>query len=221
MNNNKEFKIRASANGQIMGVRGLGKTGETYVKKWLLSNQFNRQFEIKNKYLERGNVSENESIEFASKMLNIELHKNEKYFENDFFSGTPDVIYKDELVIDMKNSWDWSTFPFFDKDITNSDYYGQLQVYMNLTGIKKAKLIYTLLDTPEHLIEKEAWYYCKNLGLEELDFDIFETFQNKMTYSDIEEKDRIKIFNIDYDSEFIEKLENRVLYCRKLIKKEY
>lgn len=220
MNNNKEFKIRASANGQIMGVRGLGKTGQNYIEKWIMSNIFNRSFEIKNKFLDKGNICENESIQFAAKILGIELFKNEQYFENDFFTGTPDIIYNKECVIDMKNSWSWETFPLLENDITNSDYYGQLQVYMNLTGIKKAKLIYTMLDTPEHLIEKEAWYYCKSLGLEELDIDIFEEFQAKMTYPDIEEKNKIKIFDIDYDPKFIEKLESRVLMCRQIIENE-
>lgn len=215
----KEFKIRASANAQINGARGLGKTGETYIKKWRLAEKFKRNVEIKNKYLERGNVSEDESVAFAGNYLGLKLFKNEQYFENDFFTGTPDIIIGKELIIDMKNSWDWSTFPFFETEIPTKDYFGQLQIYMNLTGIKKAKLIYALLDTPEHLIEKEAWYHCKNLGLEELDVEIFEEFQKKMTYSDIPKKDRIKVFDIDYDPVFIEKIKKRVLECRLLINK--
>ena len=200
-----------------MSEKGLGKTGETYLKQWAKSKIFNRTHEIKNRFLEKGNVVEYESIMVLSDFLNIELNKNYDFFSDDFFIGTPDIITED-LIIDVKNCWDWSTFPYYEKECDNKNYEYQLQGYMHLTGRKKAQLIYLLSDTPEFLIEKEAFYFCRNQGYEELDMDLFDKFKDKMTYSDIDIKDKIKIFNINYNAEVIEKIKLRVEECRNYLK---
>ena len=212
----KQFKIRCSQIGQIMGIKGLGKTGETYLKDWLKSQIFNRQIEIKSKYLQKGNACEDWAIDFLADQFGIDLLKNEIHFENDYFTGTPDLITSD-CIIDIKNSWDWPTFPYLDTENKNYDYELQLQGYMNLTGIKKAKLIYFLSDTPDELIEKEAYYYCKSIGLLELDFDIFEKFKAKMTYSDIPDLKRYKVFEFEFNPILINSIENRVLESRKYL----
>lgn len=210
----KEFKIRCSAIGDIMGAKGLGKTGETYLKNWAKSQFFNRKIEIKSKYLSKGNLVEFESIKFIEKYLELGiLEKNEQYFANDFLQGTPDII-TDDYVIDVKNSWDWSTFPLFDTEIPNSDYAYQLQGYMELTGKRKALLVYILSDTPENIIEKEAYYFCKSQGFDELDYEIFEQFKSKMTYSDIADLKRFKVFELNYDESIIEKIKTRVIECK-------
>jgi len=144
----KEFKIRASASGKIMGIKALGKTGETYCENWLKEQLYKRKIEFSNKYTEKGLIMEDNSIDYVADQLGYGfLAKNEQYFENDFFTGTPDIILKDH-VIDVKNSWDFSTFPLFDNEVPNSDYYFQAQVYMELCGVDSYKLIYVLSDTP-------------------------------------------------------------------------
>ena len=210
-----EFKIRASACGKIMGKRGLGKTGETYAEMWLKGKIYNRRHEIKSKYLEKGNIMEDNSLDEVAKNLGLGiLIKNEKHFDTDYMNGTPDAILKD-LVIDGKNSWSWETFPLLDTGIPNDDYYWQLQVYMELTKKKKAKLIYTLLDTPMHLIEREAKWYCINNGYDGLQNDILKKFVAKMTYGDIPEKYKYKCFDIERNDADIELIKIRVLECRE------
>lgn len=213
----KDFKIRASACGNIMGVRGLGKTGETYVKDWLKGQIYNRQRDISNKYTQKGNEVEDNSIDFVCEQLDLGfVLKNEKFFENDFCQGTPDLILP-ELIIDVKNSWDAHTFPLFEEGLPNSDYFYQAQIYMELVGCENYKVVYVLSDTPEHLIEKEAYWYCKNNGYDELDLDILEQFTAKMTYSDIPDRLKIKVFDIKKDEAVIDKIKNRVIECRQII----
>ena len=107
------------------------------------------------------------------------------------------------------------TFPFFEIEIPNTDYYWQLQGYMALTGKTKAKLIYTLTDTPKHIIESEAKKYAWSNGYE---FEyVIEEFTRKMTYSDIDVKKRIKIYEIERNEVDIAKIYERVLECRKII----
>ena len=151
----KQFKISPSQCGKIMTnarKKGeLSKTTITYVDEWIKEQIYGRRKQLDNKYLDKGNDVENESIEYISEHLNIKgINKNEKTFDNEFMVGTPDVITTD-TVIDMKNSWDCFTFPLLEKEVPNKDYFYQLQCYMALTGKKKAKLIYTLMNTPEDL----------------------------------------------------------------------
>jgi len=213
----KEFKIRASACGKIMGVRGLGKNGETYCKDWLKGQIYNRKREINTKYTQKGNEVEDNSIDFISEQLDLGfVLKNEKFFENDFCQGTPDIIIP-ELIIDVKNSWDVHTFPAFEKELPNKDYYWQSQVYMELVGIDNYKVVYVLSDTPLHLIEKEAYWYCKNNGYDELDMDILDNFTAKMTYTDIDDKLKYKVFDIQRNQKDIDLIKVRVNECRKFI----
>ena len=215
----KEFKIRASACGNIMGSRGLGKTGETYCKDWLKGQVYNRKRDISNKYTQKGNEVEDNSIDFISEQLNLGfVLKNEKFFENDFCQGTPDLILP-ELIIDVKNSWDVHTFPAFETELPNKDYYYQAQVYMELVGVENYKVVYVLSDTPQHLIEKEAYWYCKNNGYDELDLDLLDEFTAKMTYSDIPDNMKYKVFDIKKNDDDIKLIKDRVNECREVINK--
>lgn len=190
----KEFKMRASASGKIMGARGIGKTGETYLQEWVKQQIYGVYKQIKSKFIDKGNLCEEDAIDFIAVHKGYKgIYKNEKYFENDYFCGTPDVI-TDDFIIDVKNSWDCFTFPLFEDDVPNKDYFYQAQVYMHLTGIHKFKLVYTLLDTPDLLLPQEDEIYSK-----------------------IEPKYRIKEFQIDYDETVIELMTERVKICRGYI----
>ena len=213
-----EFKIRASGCGKLMGKKGLGKTGISYAEMWLKEKVYNRKKDIKSKYLEKGNLMQDNSLDEVAKNLGLGvLVENTKSFENDYMTGTPDAIIED-CVIDVKNSWDFTTFPLLETEVPNSDYYYQLLCYMELTGKSSAKLIYTLLDTPLHIIEREAKWYCINNGYDGLQKDIYESFVAKMTYGDIPEKYKYKCFEIERNDADIELIKIRVLECREHLK---
>ena len=88
---------------------------------------------------------------------------------------------------------------------------------MALTGKTKARLIYVLSDTPENLIEKEAYFWCKNNGYEDLDIDVYKRFEKNMTYKDVEPSKKIKAFEIDRDETVINAIYDRVKECRTYI----
>jgi hypothetical protein len=206
-----EFKIRCSAIGQIMTnsrTKGqLSKTAQSYVETWIKEQIYKRRKVITTKYMEKGNIVEDRSIAFAGRVLNADIIKNEQRYENDYMTGTPDVITED-YVIDVKNSWDCFTFPLFYDKVPNKDYYYQAQGYMALTGLSHYKLIYTLLDTPDSLIEREFKYAS------ELDYD---TFAKDYRYSEIDEAYRIRIFEIERDDDVIDAINGRVIECREYI----
>jgi len=159
----------------------ISDTAKSFVDIWMKEQLYKRKFEFSNKYTEKGLKVENKSIEFLSDYFNVFLVKNVKRFtDNEFITGEPDIILKNE-VWDVKNSWDCFTFPrFTPKDAKiNPVYYWQGQGYMALTGAENYKLIYVLSDTPENLIEAEAWKYVRKNGFSELDIDTYEMFKKE------------------------------------------
>ena len=210
----KEFKIRCSAIGQIMTnparkTETISKTTMSYCQDWLKEQIYGRKKEFSSKYTDKGNKVEQESLNYVAENLGYdELIKNEKSFENDFLTGTPDAILTDH-IIDVKNSWDCYSFPLFFDAIPNKTYFYQAQGYMALTGLDNYKLIYTLMDTPDELIERE--YKFSNS-------DNYESFSNHYKYSHIDSKYRIKVFDIKRDNAVIENIYKRVIDCREYIK---
>lgn len=194
-----EFKIRASAAGTMMTnprtkAETMASTVKTFLQDWVKESIYGFRKEIKSKYLTKGIELEDLAIDKTIEWLDIKFTmKNEKSFENDYFTGTPDLIV-DGVVYDTKCSWDAYTFPLFEDEIPTKDYFYQLQVYMHLTGCKSAKLVYVLLDTPESL-----------------------TYEIKRTYEHLEKKFRIKSYDIEYDQSVIDELQNRCIAAREYI----
>ncbi|KKM79872.1 hypothetical protein LCGC14_1345620 [marine sediment metagenome] len=217
----KKFKVRCSAISSIMSKPRnktdlLSKTTETYVKKWLMRQLTGKQQEIRTKQMVKGVLMEQDGLDLIAKKMGVALIlKNEKQYQNDYFTGTPDAIVGD-YVIDNKCSWNSDTFTLFDT-VPDKGYVLQLNGYMELTGKKKAKLIYTLIDCPEHLIEREARYYCNDYGYEFTE-EIYNQFTKNMTYPDVPEEYKYKSFDIERSDSDIQLIKERVIECREYIK---
>jgi hypothetical protein len=194
-----EFKLRASAAGKLMTnprKKGevLSETTKTYLQDWTKEQIYGVKHVITSKYLTKGIEVENDSIAFAEKVLGWNFAvKNEESYDDDFFTGTPDVIFPREKVVDIKSSWDCFTFPLFADEVPNKDYFYQLQVYMHLTGLKEAELVYVLMETPEDLTH--------------VHYD----------YSEVKPEHRVKVFPIQYDEEVIDQLHTRIIDSRNYI----
>lgn len=218
------FKIRCSAIGEIMTeprkkTDTLSKTAESYIDRWIKEQVYGRKYQFSSKYTNKGIIMEDSAIDFIAEMLGFGfLIKNEEYFENEYLTGTPDILPKrHDLVIDVKNSWSWESFPLLETEVPNRDYFWQLQGYMALTGINHAELIYVLSDTPEHLIEREARRWCFDNGYEELDSEVYERIFAEMTYPDIKSELKIKVFDIERDDNAISLIYEKVMNCRDYI----
>lgn len=197
----QKFKVRASSAGKVATDPRAKKdlfsqTTLTYVHDWLKEQIYGIKKDFSSKYTEKGNMLEDEAIDKSIEWLDLPfILKNELPLSSEYFTGTPDLILEDE-VIDIKCSWDAFTFPLFDTELPNKDYFYQVQVYMHLTGKKKARVVYLLLNTPDEVAPWEVKY----------------------NYDAIPKEKRIKAFEVAYDAEVIEKLQNRVKDIREYIK---
>jgi hypothetical protein len=199
----EDFKIRASAAGKIMTSArsksaALSKTTESYLQEWYKEQIYGVRNELESKYIRKGIECEDESIEVYATAKGIDfVVKNSKRFSNDYATGEPDLII-DGKVVDIKTSWNCFTFPLFDDKIPNSDYYWQLQVYMDLLGLERAELAYILVNTPAEMQYSDS---------------------DMADYTNLDLKYRVKTFEIDRNQEDIDRLYERVDECRKYLKK--
>lgn len=215
------MKIRCSAIGKIMTnprSKGevLSQTTKSYIKELVLEHKYGIRKEINSRYLDKGNMVENESIELTERVLDLDLIvKNESYFENDFICGTPDIIMGD-TIIDIKSSWSAYTFPFFDEDekLPNKDYFYQLQGYMALTGATKGIVAYCLINTPEEIvldeIRRTSWSRHELDVTEETEAEV----RQQHEFDHIPEVNRVKAYHIERDEEVIQAIYDRVKECR-------
>jgi len=142
------------------------------------------------------------------------IYKNEEHYSNEWISGTPDVN-TNEILLDVKSSWDATTFPFFDTELKNKDYFYQLQGYMWLTEKQESLLCYCLIDTPLQIVEDEIRREHWKASLIEESLDLRAFVQAKHTFGHIPKEKRVKTFKIAKDENVIEAIKTRIEECRE------
>lgn len=214
------MKIRCSSLGKIMTnprSKGevLSQTCKSYIQELALEDMYGIKKEFSSRYTDKGNEVEDQSLELCERVLDLGFTtKNEKFFENDWVKGTPDAL-GENYVLDVKSSWSASTFPFFEEEVPNKDYYWQMQGYLWLTEKKYAILSYCLINTPEEIVNDEirrtAW---KKFEIEPSE----ETIRDVMAlhnFDSIPENRRVKSWLIDRKDSDIELIKKRVEECRE------
>ena len=208
------LKIRASQVGKIMTSsrsKGdvLSKTAKSYLEQLAKEEMLGVRTEFSSKYTDKGNLVEDDSIALVEKVEGLEfLYKNEEHLSNEYLTGTPDVL-TDDVLIDVKSSWNVGTFPMFDKELKNKDYYYQLQAYMWLTGKTESYLCYCLIDTPKFIIKAEV------RKLHKPRYSDIKAIILKHKFNEDTEKYRVKTFKVELDAEVITQIKERIEVCRE------
>lgn len=214
------MKIRSSAIGKIMTTprkagEALSETAKTYVHDLVLEEKYGIKKEFSSRYTDKGNEVEEIGIALVNEVLNYKfIYKNYEFFENDWIKGTPDVN-TDEVLLDVKCSWDATTFPFFDTEVPNKDYFFQLQGYMWLTGKQESILAYCLINTPFQMVEDEIRRAHWKFNLIEENTELRKEVESKHVFDHIPEHKRVKYWFIRRDEAVIEKIKERVELCRE------
>ena len=214
------LKIRCSALGKIMTnsrskSEVLSKTCKSYLQELAIEEMYGIKKEFSSRYTDKGIEVERESIDLVQDNCDFGfMYKNEEHFENDYLTGTPDVN-TDNILLDVKSSYDATTFPWFEEEIPNKDYYYQLQGYMALCNKRKSVLAYCLVNTPFQIVEDEVrrahWKEHLIDESEELRADV----EARHNFDHIPPEKRIKTFEVRYDKEVIKAIYERIKECRK------
>ena len=110
--------------------------------------------DIGSKYLDKGIMCEDDSIRLYNSVFFTSFKKNSERRESEYLTGECD-IHSDEIIIDIKTAWSLQTFPALSSRIDSKLYDWQGRAYMDLWGVKKFRVAYCMVDTPESLIKYE------------------------------------------------------------------
>jgi hypothetical protein len=191
---------------------------KTHLLDVWIGNEFNRPTkDIRSKYIEKGIQMEEAGLVAYGIVKGWIPEKCTERKDDGFIMGEID-FWKDDTIYDNKSSW--SIWTFF-KNIKylespkSCPYYWQAQGYMKLWNKPKAVIVYTLLDTPEKLINNEKEYFRKDFVGSDKDLeDALQEIEKNLTYSDIPIDRRIIEVPIERSEEDIEKISKVVKSCR-------
>lgn len=213
------LKIRCSALGKLMTAprskaETLSKTAKSYIQELVLEHKYEIKKEFSSKYTDKGLQCEDEAISLVNDVLGLGfIFKNEEHFNNEWITGTPDVN-TDEILLDVKCSYEAHTFPFFEDEIPNSAYFYQLQGYMWLTNKTEALLCYCLVNTPIEIVEDEVRReHWKHFKIDE-DLEIREYVEKKHNFDHLPDLSKVKVFKVERDETVIWEIQNKVEEAR-------
>ena len=204
---NHKLKVRCSSLSKIMSEprekskkekNELSETAKTAIREMFRYDMFGFQKFEGRKETEKGHICEQVGIELAGAVRFLDLEKNTERRENKFISGECDIyVPESNLIIDIKNSWDIGTHPFFYEEALDkakkAGYDWQMQGYMWLWECEEAHIDFCLFPTPVELLS--SW-------------------ENPFKYvdlvNDIPQQKRITTVVIERNEELIEKIRERV-----------
>ena len=213
------MKIRCSALGRLMTAPRnktelLSQTAKSYIQELVLEHKYGIKKEFSSRYTDKGLQCEDEAITLVNDVLGLGfIFKNEEHFQNDWITGTPDVN-TNEILLDIKCSYEASTFPFFETEIPTPAYFYQLQGYLWLTGKTEALLCYCLINTPIEIVEDEVRReHWKHKVIDE-DLEIRDFVQKKHNFDQIPDNRKVKVFKVERDETIIWAIQEKVEEAR-------
>jgi hypothetical protein len=216
--------IRASDVGSVM-TEPRSKTEQAsqsalkVLQEMALFDKYGIQREFSSMQTSKGIELEPLAIDICKNVLGwFDVSETKTRMINDYITGEPDVLTPTVLA-DIKCSFSADTFPWFEKELKNKDYYYQMQSYMWLSNKNESELVYILLTTPERmvldLINKEAWKMLPDPKFENYSQDeIFDIAENKIrskhNFEQIPIEKRIRKYVIKKDDHVINRIIERI-----------
>jgi hypothetical protein len=195
----------------------LSQTVTSYLEKLFKEEVTGKRTDIETDAIWKGRIAEESSITLYSNFVNEPFFKNSERRSNDFITGEPDNV--DGKIRDVKTSWNLDTFPMFEIGCPNNGYWWQLQGYMELWDIDEAELIYCLVDTPNEMIEDAKRRFCWRRNYIDIPEEDEKRIESNMTFYDIPEQFRVRIFDVKRDKEAIVRLYAQIELCRDYLNK--
>lgn len=111
------------------------------------------------KQTDKGTTQEDEAIDIYNQLFLKAYKKADISLALPLVSGHPDIVDEEDLkVVDIKCSWDKSTFPKLPRHANNSTYEWQVKMYLYMLRFmtkkdwRKGEIAYVLVNTPEGLL---------------------------------------------------------------------
>lgn len=153
------LKFRASSLAEIMtepkGKDEILSVGaKTAIIKQAKEFVYGYDEKISSKYMDKGIIVEDQSIELLNSVLFTDFKKNTERKTNDWITGECDIVGEGRIH-DIKSSWSLATFPVLSSLGEDKNYEWQGRAYMMLWDFDEFEIDYCLVSTPENLIGYE------------------------------------------------------------------
>lgn len=175
--------------------------------------------------LEKGKEAEEESITMLSRLEKRLYFKHKGRVSNDFLSGEPDVgdkedIMKAEVIIDMKNAWDYVVFLRLINKAIENGYKDQIGGYCDITGAKIGKVARALVSMSPQQQYDQQQRLIKRLGCisdESPEFkEHWPTLERSMNFDHMSIQKRLFILDVEpFTPERKQMVYDRVKVCRE------
>jgi hypothetical protein len=185
----------------------LSETTKTYIRGIAKQDFYGYNVELNNKYINKGNLQENDSIRLLNSVLFTNYSKNTERLQNEWLTGEADIV-TDDSIIDIKTSWSLETFPATSAEGAEKLYEWQLRAYMMLYNKNYAQLCYCMVSTDPSLLNE--W---ENLSLHQVNhIDPSKRITTLLFERDLELEEEIKIrlhYCTEYYVKYINELNNK------------
>ena len=171
----------------------LSETTKSYIRAVAKQDFYGYNVDLNNKYINKGNLQENDSIALFNSVMFSNYSKNTERLNNEWLTGEADIV-ADDQIIDIKTSWSLETFPATPEEGINKLYEWQLRAYMMLYDKNYASLVYCMVSTHPSLLNE--W---ENLSLHQVDH--------------IAPEKRITTLSFERDLELEEEIKVRLHHC--------
>lgn len=142
----------------------LSKGAKTALEKMAKEYVYGFNEVISGKYMDKGIIVEDESINLYNSVFFTNHKKNTERKTNEWITGECD-IFTGSKIIDIKSSWSLSTFPATSAAGIDKTYEWQLRAYLMLWNVDYAEIAYCMVNTPDELIkyEQEELHYVDHI----------------------------------------------------------
>ena len=185
----------------------LSETTKSYIRGLAKQDFYGYNVDLNNKYINKGNLQENDSIALFNSVMFSNYSKNTERLNNEWLTGEADIV-ADDQIIDIKTSWSLETFPATSEEGINKLYEWQLRAYMMLYDKPYALLCYCMVSTHPSLLNE--W---ENLSLRQVDHIAPEKrITTLLFHRDLELEEDIKVrlhHCTEYYVKYINQLNNK------------
>lgn len=185
----------------------LSQGAKTYIRQVAKQDFFGYRVELDNKYINKGNDQEQDSIDLLNSVRFTNYKKNDVRIEDDYMTGECDIL-ADDRVIDIKTSWNLETWPATPGEAHDNDYEWQGRAYLMLYEREIFELIFCMVTTKDEFLNQ--W---EQIDLHRVDHIAPEKRITSVIYErDLEKEELIReklIFANEYYSQYINQLNSK------------
>jgi hypothetical protein len=198
----------------------LSQTAKTHLIEVYARELWGVERDIVTRQMQKGIEAESESLVLLSVVEGEFYEKNQIRESNEWVTGHADIV-TDDLIIDVKTSWDaFSFLPKLTEEIS-SNYYYQLQGYMWLYDRPKARISYCLVDTPENIIRGEKYRLLRAMDVVSEEDPVYlaaaAKLESNMKFGHIPPSLRVINHFVDRNDEIIAQIPDKVDKARDFL----